>query len=130
MKKIIIKISIILVILLVVLLILSFFIKDKPQQFFDLSDTSATYIITTDENYYQLQPTDKNNKAMVIIASSPKDLNNFVNKEVHITGKFIFADQKDILCPQTDCQRLQRVDLNLKKTSSAKMEAIEITDIN
>ncbi|MFA6185406.1 MAG: hypothetical protein WCT51_01270 [Candidatus Shapirobacteria bacterium] len=129
MKKIIIKVSII-AILFIVLLRLSFFIKDKPEQFFDLSDSSATYIITADENYYQLQPTDKNNKSMVIIASSPKNLNDFLNKEVHITGKFIFADPKDVLCPQINCQRLKRIDFNLKKMSAIKMEAIEITDIN
>lgn len=112
-KKIILKI---LILILIVLFLIFISIKNKPINYFDLTDQNNTYIITSDSNYFWIQPSNKDIK--MIIYSSPKDLSNFLNKEIHITGKFIFTTFNKVLCPQVNCSH-----------SNGKLEAVEIINI-
>lgn len=113
--------------LLAIFLTIFFLIEDKPYEYFDPKNSDNIYTITADNNYFYIN-FDSNNsdnqKGFTgIIASSPTDLHQFLDKKVKINGKFIFTSPDKVLCPKENCKR------NSNLYTQNRLQALEITDI-
>ena len=115
------KIFIILLTTIIIFLTTTFFlIKDKPKYYFDPQDPNNIYTITADDNYFYVKFTPNNSDHqptfISIIASSPIDLHQFVNKKVNLNGKFIFTTFNQVIRPKNDFQpsknKLQALEIN------------------